>query len=465
MMRKMLASLILGVAIFAGPPGVVQGQDTQPQFVADEILIQFRRDTSAADRADARSWVGGARRRLIRRSATAELELASTGGWSVEDAAARLRAHPAVRYAEPNWIYTHQATSDDPYFVGGSLWGMLGDTTAPANPFGSRAGEAWQAENVGSASTFVGVIDEGIDLNHSDLASNSWTNPFDPVDGVDHDGNGYVDDVSGWDFSQNNNSIYDGAPGDSTTDSHGTHVSGTIGAVGGNGIGVAGVNWHVIMISAKFLGPNGGTTANAIRAIDYITDLKTRHGLKIVATNNSWSGGGYSQALHDAIIRGANADILFVAAAGNGNAFGIGLNNETTPHYPSSYNTTVGTPTQPAASYDAVIAVASITTSGARAMSSNYGTTTVDLGAPGSVVWSTAPNDGYRSLSGTSMATAHVTGAAALYASLNPVALAPDIKRALLASAVATPTASLTDITVTNGRLNIGYFAGPPPPP
>ena len=270
---------------------------------------------------------------------------------------------------------------------------------------------------------------------------------------------------SGWDFSQNNDSIYDGAPGDSTTDSHGTHVSGTIGAVGGNGIGVAGVNWQVIMISAKFLGPNGGTTANAIRAIDYITDLKTRHGLKIVATNNSWSGGGYSQALHDAIIRAANADILFVAAAGNGNAFGIGLNNDTTPHYPSSYDTTAGTPTQPAASYDAVIAVASITSSGARAMSSNYGTTTVDLGAPGSGVWSTAPNDGYRSLSGTSMATAHVTGAAALYASLNPLAPASDIKSALLASAVATPTASLTGITVTNGRLNIGYFAGPPPPP
>ena len=137
----------------------------------------------------------GARRRLIRRNATADLELASTGGWSVEDAAARLRLHPAVRYAEPNWIYTHQATSDDPYFAGGSLWGMLGDTTAPANQFGSRAGEAWQAGNVGSASTFVGVIDEGIDLNHPDLAANIWTNPFDPVDGVDNDGNGYVDDV------------------------------------------------------------------------------------------------------------------------------------------------------------------------------------------------------------------------------------------------------------------------------
>jgi thermitase len=464
-MKKIWLFLVVAVALFAGPPRVVQTQDTQPRFVADEILIQFRQGATAGDRADARKWVSGARQRLIRRNGTGELELASTRGWSVKEAAALLRIHPAVEYAEPNWIYTHQATPDDPYYINGSMWGMLGDTTAPANQFGSQAGKAWRAENVGSASIYVGVIDEGIDLNHPDLASNIWTNPFDPVDGVDNDGNGYVDDVHGWDFSQNNNSIYDGSPSDSTTDSHGTHVSGIIGAVGGNGIGVAGVNWNVTMISAKFLGPSGGTTADAISAIDYITDLKTRHGLNIVATNNSWGGGGYSQALHDAIIRAANAGILFVAAAGNGNFFGLGLNNDTTPYYPSNYNTAAGTPTQPAASYDAVIAVASITSTGEKASFSNYGKTTVDLGAPGSGIWSTTPNNGYRSFSGTSTAAPHVTGAAALYASLNPLATASDIKSALLAAAVATPTASLDNITVTNGRLNIGYFAGPPPPP
>jgi subtilisin family serine protease len=462
-MKKILAVLVGAVAIFAGPPRVAQTQATQLQFVADEILIRFRQSATAAERAEARSWVGGARRRLIRRHGTDELELATTSGRSVE-AAALLRTHPAVAYAEPNWIYTHQATSDDPFYIDGSLWGMLGDTTAPANQFGSQAGEAWRAEHVGSASIYVGVIDEGIDLNHRDLASNIWTNPFDPVDGVDNDGNGYVDDVHGWDFSLNNNSIYDGSPSDSATDSHGTHVSGIIGGVGGNSLGVAGVNWNVTMISAKFLGPNGGTTANAISAIDYITDLKTRHGLNIVATNNSWGGGGYSQALHDAIIRAANADILFVAAAGNGNFFGLGLNNDTTPYYPSNYNTAAGTPTQPAARYDAVISVASITSTGAKSAFSNYGTTTVDLGAPGSGIWSTTPNNGYRSFSGTSMATPYVAGAAALYASLHPLAPASDIKSALLALAVATSTASLTMITVTNGRLNIRYFAGPPPP-
>jgi thermitase len=465
-MKKILAFLVVGVAVF-GSQRVARAQNpTHLQFVADEILIQFRHGATAGERADARGLVAGTRRRLIRQNGSGALEVATTRGWSVEDAAAVLRRHPAVDYAEPNWIYTHQViTSDDPHYISGSLWGMLGETTAPANQFGSRAAEAWAAGNVGSASVYVGVIDEGIDLNHPDLASNIWSNPFDPIDGIDNDGNGFVDDVHGWDFSQHNNSIYDGSLIDSTTDSHGTHVGGTIGAVGGNGIGVAGVNWHVTMIPAKFLGPGGGTTADAVSAIDYIIDLKTRHGLNIVATNNSWGGGSYSQALHDAIIRAANADILFVAAAGNGNFFGLGLDNDTAPYYPSSYNTMAGTPTQAAASYDAVIAVASIMSTGATTTFSNYGQTTVDLGAPGSGIWSTTPNNGYRSFSGTSMAAPHVTGAAALYASLNPLAPASIIKSALLDSALAAPTASLDNITVTNGRLDIRYFAGSPPPP
>ncbi|MGH8525496.1 MAG: S8 family peptidase, partial [Gammaproteobacteria bacterium] len=239
--------------------------------------------------------------------------------------------------------------------------------------------------------------------------------------------------------------VYDGI-----LDDHGTHVAGTIGAKGRNGIGVAGVNWNVTIISAKFLGLFGGTTANAIKAIDYITDLKTRQGLNIVATNNSWGGGGFSQALQDAIERANVANILFIAAAGNGGSDGVGDNNDATSNYPSNY---------PNAN---VIAVAAITSTGVKASFSNYGARTVDIGAPGSGIYSTLPNQQgtkYGSYSGTSMATPHVTGAAALYAAtLPPGASAAEIKNAILSSAVLTPTPSLGGKCVTGGRLNVSGF-------
>lgn len=279
---------------------------------------------------------------------------------------------------------------------------------------------------------------------HADLTGNIWHNPFESVDGLDNDGNGYVDDVHGWDFAGNDNTVYDGGSGDK----HGTHVAGTIGAAGGNGIGVAGVAWNVTIISAKFLGKNGGTTANAIKAVNYVTDLKTRHGLNIVATNNSWGGGGFSQSLLDAINRGGAADILFVAAAGNGGRDGVGDNNDTTAHYPSSYAS------------EHVIAVAAIDKAGNKAGFSNYGVTSVDLGAPGVSITSTLPgkagSSAYGAYSGTSMATPHVTGAVALYAASNPSATAGEIKGAILQGTVA--TGSLSGKTVTGGRLNVEAF-------
>jgi subtilisin family serine protease len=280
------------------------------------------------------------------------------------------------------------------------------------NQFGSQAAEAWTAGFTGSSGVYVAVIDEGLDFNHPDLAANIWTNPFDPVDGVDNDHNGFIDDVHGWDFFGDNNSVFDGGPG-STVDSHGTHVAGTIGATGGNGAGVVGVNWNVKIISAKFLGPQGGSTADAVTALDYITDLKTRHGLNIIATNNSWAAVDSPRRCSTRSPARQRPDILFVAAAGNGNAAGVGQNNDTTPNYPSNYNTTQGSSTEPAASYDSVIAVAALTSSGARSTFSNFGRVTVDLGAPGSGIWSTTPNNTYSNYNGTSMATPHVTGAAA----------------------------------------------------
>ena len=216
-----------------------------------------------------------------------------------------------------------------------------------------------------------------------------------------------------------------------------------------DGFGVAGVCWKVKFIVAKFLGRNGGTTANAILAINYLTDLKTRNGVNLVATNNSWGGGGYSASLRDAIAAANAANILFVAAAGNNTS-----NNDTTPNYPSNYMQDSACPN--------VIAVAALTSTGGLASFSNYGATTVHLGAPGNGIWSTVPGknntSSYASYSGTSMATPHVTGACALYASINPTATAAQIKAAILNAATATSTPSLNGKTITGGRLNVSGF-------
>ncbi len=417
-------------------------------FVPGEVVVKFRAGASTAGRAAA---LGRANGRLgeriltptMRRAGDAEgLTIVHTP-LGVPQAAEALRASADVEYAEPNYIYKHSATSNDTYYTNGSLWGMYGDATSPANQWGSQAGEAWAVGKTNCGSVYVGIIDEGYMYTHEDLAANAGTNPGEIAgNGVDDDGNGYVDDVYGWDFANGDNTVFDGID-----DDHGTHVAGTIGGVGGNGKGVAGVCWSVKLLNAKFLGRNGGTTANAVKAVDYFTDLKTRHGLNLVATSNSWGGGGFSQALQDAIERSNTAGILFIAAAGN-----------------STYDCDTSTSCYPAEYPNAnLIAVASITNTGAISSFSNYGATTIDIGAPGSGIWSSVPKrskgmiiSSYASYSGTSMATPHVSGGAALYAAYHPGSSAATIKSAILSSAV--PTASLSGKTVTGGRLDVSGF-------
>jgi subtilisin family serine protease len=447
-----LAALVIAGSAFAqGRPDLVEQslRGGRAQFVAGELLVQFKPGTSPEAQASAMAFIRGSKKETVkgaaqRRDGKGDLHLLSLPpGLLVVDAFRSMSQLADVDFAEPNWIYQHQATSNDPYATNGSLWGMASSTATggvAANQFGSGASTAWANNRQNCSGVYIGIIDEGYMFTHEDLAANVGVNPGEiPGNGIDDDGNGLVDDVYGWDFAGNNSSVYDG-----TADDHGTHVAGTIAGSGGNGRGVAGVCWSgVKLMGAKFLGANGGTTANAIKAVDYFTDLKTRHNLNLPATNNSWGGGGFAQSLQDAIERANTANILFVAAAGNST-----LNCESSNCYPAEY---------PNAN---IISVASITSTGAMSSFSNYGSTTIDIGAPGSGIWSTVPGkagrSSYASYNGTSMATPHVTGAAALYKARNPAASAADIKAAILNSA--TPTSSLSGRTVTGGRLNVSGF-------
>jgi subtilisin family serine protease len=413
----------------------------QNNFVPNEMLVKFKDGVNENQKTAVLSKVNGKVKekiltKMMEKAGDKQgVELISLPGAALE-AIAKVKGLEEIEYAEPNYIYEHCATSNDTYFTNGSLWGMYGTVTTPANQFGSHAAVAWAAGKTGSNTVFVGIIDEGYMYTHVDLAANAGTNPGEIAgNGIDDDSNGYKDDVYGWDFDGKNNTVYDG-----TADDHGTHVAGTIGAVGGNGIGVAGVVWNVKLLSAKFLGANGGTTANAILAVDYFTNLKTRNAnpVNIVATNNSWGGGGFSQGLQDAIQRANAAGILFIAAAGNEKK-----NIDRRLSYPAAYPNSN------------IISVASITSTGALSSFSNYGATNVDLGAPGSGIWSTLPGNTYGSYSGTSMATPHVTGAVVLYKSLNPDATSDQIKTAILNG---TPTSSLAGKCLTGDRLNVSSF-------
>jgi subtilisin family serine protease len=430
-------------------------------FVRNEILVKFKKGTPESGRANAFARISGKVKEHILTGAmkyygdNEGLYLLNTPLRAL-DAISKISG-VEIEYAEPNYIYTHgdpapSSTITEVSYSDGTMWGMYGDETIPANQFGSQAGEAWAKDHTGSANVYVGIIDEGIRFTHPDLDGQVWTNPNDPVDGNDNDGNGYADDIHGWDFSSGDNSIYDGGSTGSS-DNHGTHVAGTIGARANNDIpnnnqGVVGVNWNVTLISGKFLGASGGTTANAVKAVDYFTDLKLRHKLDIVATNNSWGGGGFTQSLLDAITRGAKQNILFIAAAGNGNQAGVGQNNDKKANYPSNYNTLGQTGgglsnlnDGTKCNYDAVIAVAAIKKDGTLAGFSNYGAKTVDLGAPGVGIWSTIADGGWAGYSGTSMGTPHVTGGAALSAAYSSVR-GDALKKRILDAA--TPTSSLS---------------------
>lgn len=354
--------------------------------------------------------------------------------FDVDALVAFLRTQPDVLYAEPNYVQRVVATPNDQYFP--LLWGLFNTGQVVNGALGLAgadisAAEAWDV-STGSRTVVVGVIDTGVNHGHPDLAANMWSAPapFSVVIG----GATLVCPAGSHGFNAITNAC---DPQDDHY--HGTHVAGTIGAVGNNGVGVAGVNWTASLIGAKFIAADGyGFTDDAVETIEFLVQAKAAfaasNGANIRVLNNSWGGGPFSQALNDAIVLANANGMLFVAAAGNS-----GSNNDVAPFYPASY----GLPN--------VLAVAATDSLDQLAGFSNRGATSVHLAAPGVNIASTVPG-GYAYLSGTSMATPHVSGAAALVlsrCSLTTGALRQD----LLATVDA--LGSLAGMVSTSGRLNV----------
>lgn len=323
---------------------------------------------------------------------------------SVEDVVNKLSEDSNVEFVQPNYIYTTNDFSSEP--LSNYEWGMLNGGQNILSSTGISGvdislRDAWNITQ-GDSQVVVGVVDTGIDINHPDLKDRIWINPD-----VKADENKYPNDINGWDFYNNDNNVFDSADGDD----HGTHVAGII-AASLNNIGVAGVAPKVKIMPLKFMGPNGGTTYDAVRAIQYAESK----GVKIL--NLSFGGTDYDPALKDAIDK---SGCLVVAAAGNES-----LNNDVTPSYPASYK------------LNNIISVAAVDNKGNLASFSNYGPSTVDIAAPGVDILSTVPkssnirsySQAYAYYSGTSMAAPFVTGIAALlysYGVRDPLIIKQDI--------------------------------------
>jgi subtilisin family serine protease len=407
----------------------------RPEFVPGEALVRYRSER-IADRQPRTGTLSAKGRQVgikIERfdgsNIVPGLRIARVAAADTMTAIEALKEQPDVLYAEPNYLLYLDATPNDPRFVSNELYGLL-KIGAPT---------AWNT-TTGNSSVVVAVIDEGIDKLHPDLQANIWTNPAEVAgNGIDDDGNGFIDDVNGYNFAGNTGTI--------PAENHATHVAGTIGAVGNNNTGVVGVNWQVKLMSLRFIDGSSGSTADAIRACNYSRQMRDlwvstngAKGANVRVLNNSYGGGGFSQSFLDAINTLNQSGILFVAAAGNA-PDSPEPNNDLVPHYPSDYDA------------PNVISVAATDSNDAVASFSHFGATSVDLGAPGVSILSTTANDTYSFFSGTSMATPHVAGAAALLLAQNPNLTVQRLKSLLIFNGDL--VSSLAGKTLTGRRLNV----------
>lgn len=419
---RTLGTLLLGVWVgsfaptsFADP---IKGSFV-PEYKENQLIVKYRSPFLEPDLKGAK---------VLHTFDSGAMLLEVPNFKDIEDFADDLLAEGQddLEYVEPNYIIDIHALPNDPSLP--RLWGLNSSSDIDID-----APEAWDVSK-GSKRVVVGIIDTGIDCRHPDLAPNCAVNLGEfgkdasgadkATNKKDDDGNGYADDWRGWDFVNNDN--------DATDDQgHGTHVAGTIGAVGNNGQGVVGVNWKVSMLPLKFLDSSGsGTLDGAVKAIEF----STKRG--VTMTNNSWGGGGFSQTMFAAIQVAQEKGILFVAAAGNESN-----DNDVAAAYPASY------------ALANVISVAATDYRNNLAPFSNYGVKSVHLAAPGLSIYSTYLYRSYTTMSGTSMAAPHVTGALALMKAASPKATAVDLKRRLLAGVDKAP--SLDKKVSTGGRLNV----------
>jgi subtilisin family serine protease len=407
-MRGLGAALSI-LAVLGFPGAVTASHASQPaSFVPGELLVRFASSTTASARAE--DVLADLDATVVERLPVSGLvRVRLEPGTSVPAAAAALEQRAGVRYAQPNHRRRIDATPNDPRFLDGSLWGLHQGSDADID-----APEAWDITQ-GSNAVTVAVVDTGVQYTHPDLDGNMWVND-DPADGV-----------HGWDFANN-----DSNPDDDH--GHGTHVAGTIGAEGHNGTGVVGVNWRVKLMALKAADEDGFfADSSIVSAFSYAC----RNGARVI--NGSFGGDYFSQVELDAI--NACPGALFVFAAGNGGPDHLGDNNDVTPHYPCNYSSAN------------VVCVAASNASDQRTSFSNYGRTSVDLAAPGQSILSTFPGSSYEYAGGTSMATPHVAGAAALVLADRPGLTTTELRRALLLGADA--KASLDGLVATGARLNV----------